>query len=80
MNQIRRNVRLVIDCGPIRTGKGVPMVIVHHAYDPSWVPDPVDGGTRCVVDVEIPMNVLFDETELPPIVASEAGKDVRCDC
>lgn len=74
MKQIRKTVRLVIDCGPVRTGKGIPMVSVYHAHDPNWVPDPIDGGTRCVVEVELPINVMFDEVELPPIVASEAGK------
>jgi hypothetical protein len=69
MNQITRKIKLALDVYPMRSKEDDPIVAPFHLRTGGWVPDPVENGVRAIVELDVPVNVLFDEIDLPPATA-----------
>jgi hypothetical protein len=69
MNQITRKIKLVLDVYPMRSKEDDPIVAPFHLRTGGWVPDPVENGVRAIVEIDVPVNVMFDEMELPLVTA-----------
>lgn len=78
MKTVKRKITVRIDAFPLRsvTNKH-PIAIVDQATPDGWMPELLEGHLRNIVEVEITVPVLIEETVLSPVVADVATYTCR---
>ena len=74
MKTVKRKIRLWLDAYPMRSVTTEdPIVSASQIRDGGWMPDLPQDGLRSIVEVELSIPVLIEETELPAVTAIEVG-------
>ena len=69
MKTVTRKIRIWIDAFPMRSMEEEPNVCLMQVRPGGWSPEPIEGGLRSIVEVELQVPVLIEQTELPPVKA-----------